>query len=329
VRDAIECPQDADHAAVQMLGGAAALAAMSPRTAPMPMDEPVSGPRRWLRSATSIFSIKDKDTKSVVGSMPTSDARAQSARKFDVPRSRSVFAKRRKSSNHTHTGDGRRDQLTAGERTRILRMLRDEGGRLADEDSQVYIATKQAVGGYDFELDDWPAPAPLPVRPDVLAKPAVVVGLAEANSARRTRRSGNIAASSRSPEPPRSGPQAPLRLDEPLIRRARPGSQVPPFRRSPSGRRPVPALFGDEPTRQVDDELLTQLRAGELSIPQAGLTPPSSPFDEPTRLVSVDPAMFESLEGITTPGDPEDQERTRAVDIRNDKSILDVDWDLD
>ena len=35
-----------------------------------------------------------------------------------------------------------------------VRMLRDEGGRLADEDSQVYIGAAPGSKNYDFELDD-------------------------------------------------------------------------------------------------------------------------------------------------------------------------------
>ena len=53
--------------------------------------------------------------------------------------------------HHGHTGHGRRDQLSAGERTRILRMLRDEGGRLADEDTgdkraEYHVDTEQVRG---------------------------------------------------------------------------------------------------------------------------------------------------------------------------------------
>ena len=42
-----------------------------------------------------------------------------------------------KTSHRRHHGQGRRDELPPRERTRILRMLRDEGGRLADEDSRM------------------------------------------------------------------------------------------------------------------------------------------------------------------------------------------------
>jgi thioredoxin reductase/ferredoxin len=386
VRNAIECPEDAARAAAQVLGGAVALAAMPPRSSqqasmPMPMGEPVSGPRKWLRSATSIFSTKgDRGDKSQIVQLPRApqaDAKAPRGKKFDAPVPLSEFAKRGKSTAHTHTGHGRRDQLTAGERTRILRMLRDEGGRLADEDSQVYIGAAPG-NAYDFELDDSPAPAPVAVRPDVPAKPAVVVGLAQAqaNSARRQKRmSAPVSAQpSRPPAPPPGPrPQAPLTLGEAPTERARNNSQPPPFRGQPSARRPVPAPFSDEPTRQVNDKLLAQLRAGEMPTQKAEHAPSGrSQFDEPTRLASVDPHVFDdmpddlatrpgedvplftsaprhlppelhteeatklqSVEGIASMeranrGQPQaDPERTRAVDIRNDKSISDVDWDLD
>jgi hypothetical protein len=151
--------------------------------------------------------------------------------------------------------------------------------------------------------------------------------------------------------------------------RAKNNSQPPPFRGPPAPKRPVPAPFSEEPTRQVNDQLLAQLRAGEL--PSA--RPPENHFDEPTRLASVDPHAFDDIpdDGVTRPGDDfqflqqaprtepgraqeshddltttanldglaavertgrglaQDPERTRTVDIRNDKSISDIDWDLD
>jgi hypothetical protein len=70
-------------------------------------------------------------------------------------------------------------------------MLRDEGGRMADEDSRVYIGSAPANVDYDFDFDDGPGPSPAMVRPDVPAKPAVVVGLAQAQAARTSqKRSG-------------------------------------------------------------------------------------------------------------------------------------------
>jgi hypothetical protein len=196
----------------------------------------------------------------------------------------------------------------------------------------------------------------------------------------------------------------------------------------PQVRRPVPVPFGEEPTRQVDDDLLTALRNAAPAKPSPKLSPaqpvqprtsqahpaqprtsqthpaqprtsqahaahprPSLPrpsavrpahHDEPTRLASMeafnrgfedpggdeltrpvddfqhkflatppatDPNLahiedhrdgdeatrISSLDGMaamerarSTHGLSND-ERTRAVNIRNDPSISDIDWDLD
>ena len=56
-------------------------------------------------------------------------------KKLEKPMPLAQFARE---SRRKHNGDGRRDELDPRERTRVLRMLRDEGGRLADEDSQLY-----------------------------------------------------------------------------------------------------------------------------------------------------------------------------------------------
>src|SRR5262245_21977747 len=63
VAAAVECPEDAQRAVAQVLGGSIGLE--PPRKVPsgplpMPMGEPVSGPRKWLRSATSIFSTRSQ-----------------------------------------------------------------------------------------------------------------------------------------------------------------------------------------------------------------------------------------------------------------------------
>ncbi|MDQ3301256.1 MAG: hypothetical protein M3619_32140, partial [Myxococcota bacterium] len=146
-------------------------------------------------------------------------------------------------------------------------------------------------------------------------------------------------------------------------------------------RRPVPPPFSDEPTRQVNDDILAELRSGQLAVPPSSSS--SSPpdrirkapphfADEPTRMANVDPRAYDEL-GLAgsphaQPGFPatapatdpmvpplEDNhdeatsiasidsiaamerarhhgtndERTRAVNIRSDPSISDIDWDLD
>ena len=113
------------------------------------------------------------------------------------------------------------------------------------------------------------------------------------------KRSGHV--QTQAPQPVgRKPPPPPMTLDS-ATSRAKNNSQPPPFRAPPSARRPVPAPFSEEPTRQVNDELLAQLRAGEL--PQA--RPSENHFDEPTRLATVDPHAFDDIpeDGATRPGD--------------------------
>jgi thioredoxin reductase/ferredoxin len=394
---AAECPEDAARAAAQVLGGSvgiepprSAVMPVPPAPLPMPMGEPVSGPRKWLRSATSIFSNR---SNSGVMPMPQPasaarpDARGQRAKKFDVPVPLSEFAKRGKSGGQSHTGHGRRDALSAGERTRILRMLRDEGGRLADEDEQGYIGGAPGNRDYDFDFDDdSPAPAPTNPRPDVPAKPAVVVGIAQAQAARNNSKRASAALahprpigqpaqppltlpSSHAmppppshavpPPPPYAGPPSPLsqpppsRAPSPSRSRqmnvsqpatptpspsrsrqmnvAPPATSTPSPSRSrqmnvappatPAPRRPVPSPFGDEPTRQVDDDLLTALRnsvpakpSPRVATPKPSLPKPlprpsgfrPAAHDDPTGMAHAALLGFDDSEGsedMTRPSD--------------------------
>jgi thioredoxin reductase/ferredoxin len=386
-----ECPEDAARAAAQVLGGSVGVepaAAAASLSLPMPMGRPVSGPRKWLRSATSIFSHRGgSQSEAAQLPPPRPDARAQRSRKFDAPVPLSEFAKRGKSNTGGHSGHGRRDSLSAGERTRILRMLRDEGGRIADEESQVYIGAAPGSLDYEFDFeDDSPALPPVAFRPDVPAKPAVVVGIAQAQAARTNARrtAERAAASAMQARPPLPSPST--SQPSPSVLAHSPPPPPPPSRsrsRSVSAvpvptRRPVPAPFNDEPTRQVDDELLSALRNAPPAkpAPRPGLPKPSTihaapndptmdvfadgdseemtlPADdlhirflspapttdpdlhlEDTRDLDESTRQLASLDGIAAMerarnhGPPND-ERTRAVNIRNDPSISDIDWDLD
>jgi hypothetical protein len=225
------------------------------------------------------------------------------------------------------------------------------------------------------------------VRPDVPAKPAVVVGLAQAQALKGRSKKPSIA-----PPPPSAPPPVPVAARPPIP------PTTPPRPRSDSRapvRRPVPAPFGDEATRQVDDDVLESLRRHEQEQAQnqmpegprkqaptflpTGKTPPRPvplpskvPFEEPTRLAaqrdsdagteidgprrflanvtpSTDPGLpggefgndeatrMANVEGIAAmerarkgaAQQPPQEERTRAVNIRSDKSISDIDWDLD
>jgi thioredoxin reductase (NADPH) len=363
----VECPEDAARAAAQILGGSTGheprrRAPVVPRAPIMPSfdPEPVSGPRKWLRSATSIFSIsKDRSgIHQINNKRPATPAPVTGKRRLDSPMPLSEFASsgpnKHGRANSQFTGHGRRDSLTAGERTRILRMLRDEGGRLADEDSQVFVGVPPSKQ-YDFDFDDEAAPPPPPVmRPDVPAKPAVVVGLAQAR--------GNKKKPGAQPQAPANVPSStrgPKRTAPPPL---------PPQAQPSRARAPLPKPF-DEPTRSVaESELLAQIR---------GHSPNNPSFDDlPTRLgenrlfddgaiddglntlvgdspkflntatvpdsrVLEDAADSEATRlahidsispGARSQNANRNDERTRAVDIRGergDRSMSDIDWDID
>jgi hypothetical protein len=139
-----------------------------------------------------------------------------------------------------------------------------------------------------------------------------------------------------------------------MSRRAQPPEPVTPVRPQ---KRTVPPVFNEEPTRQVNNEMLAQLRTMENGASARHEEPtrmapmPALHLDEPTRPAGREPPMhltgpldiednsdeatrMASLDGLAAlerarkTGTGND-ERTRAVDIRNDKSISDIDWDLD
>jgi thioredoxin reductase/ferredoxin len=324
VQRASECPEDAARAAAQVLGGSvgvapqklpAAAAAMQ-----LPMGEPVSGPRKWLRSATSIFQAAGRvltPPGGVIGRAP------QKPKKFDAPVPLSEFAKRKKTAGNPllHSGHGRRDALSAGERTRILRMLRDEGGRLADEESQVYIGAAPANRDYDFDFDDSPAPAPAPsppkaasvLRPDVPAKPAVVVGLAQAQQ-----RSKKPSKSKRDVPPPIAGggppfsppvpPPAPIAGGGPPFSPPAPGRTMAPVELPPgeldldipiASSPPPPKLMPAAPATQaplhLDEPKPVRPQHTSRSPKPRKAVPP--PFDhEPTR--PVDEQLLAQLRAL-------------------------------
>ena len=414
VARAMECPSDAARAAAQILGGSMGIApapsdAVSLST-PMGGQPVAFGPKKWLRSATSLFSNRlgtqtggvpmpmpppRADSRPVApgpAQMPGMTAMAGSAsstaagqrKKFDAPVPLSEFAMRGKAPSTGvsagHSGDGRRDQLSAGERTRILRMLRDEGGRESDEDgdSAVYIGGAPAPGSsFDFDIDDPPvAPPPpslayahSPGRPDLSAKPAVVIGLAEAQASSRARQKRSTAAGAAAPF---SAPVAPPSSSA----RARNDSRAPA-----PGRRPVPKPFTEENTREVDDEIMNALRAHDdkMAYQRAGeatrIAPaprgpaprqpaPPEPYDvfdernsqtqlengdfhkflvqspatdpigmtfddgdEHTRM--TDASSIAAMERVRQHQPALPDERTRAVRIREDGSMSEVDWDLE
>ncbi len=126
-----ECPEQAHDAAEQVFGRPVAHRPKSvsqpPVSQPPPMPQKAGVGRRFVRSASSLFGIGDENK------------RASSISEFaqEIPRER----------------PRQRDSLAEGERTRILRMLRDEGGRHADEESKL------------IHLDEMVAPSPSPSEP--------------------------------------------------------------------------------------------------------------------------------------------------------------------
>jgi thioredoxin reductase (NADPH) len=121
VADARACP-DSAAAAIALLSGQE-LPEMQPQPPQLPQMPPMppmvvaeSRSKKWLRSATNMFA-------------------SSGSNKLERPMPLSEFAKQAR----RHNGQGRRDKLDPRERTRVLRMLRDEGGRRADDDSKLYL----------------------------------------------------------------------------------------------------------------------------------------------------------------------------------------------
>jgi thioredoxin reductase (NADPH) len=393
VAHAIECPEDAARAAAQVMGQRIDQVPkpqqpqlhdqLPAHMAPELYPENLSGPKKWLRSATSIFSNRRGD--SVIGNLsdfpemdrisprpPTAPTipppppppsqplmvarppeprrepkRPENGRHLDGPVPLSEFARRGQ-----RTGNGRRDQLSAGERTRILRMLRDEGGRMADEDSQVYIGSAPGRGGHDADLDDAPAPPPS-ARGDIPARPAVVVGLAQAQASAPKRRRQEAG-------PPPPPPPASRAAPPPLPQRRGPELPRPAVAAPP----PVPA-FGEQRTRQIDPRLISAVRGPQGGASEAfdeeatRINAPmfSEPHNDATHLGPVDPRMWafeesgqhvipprqlggfeDQREEATTLGTFEHFERQRQEESREgregrregrDPRLPDVDWDLE
>lgn len=318
---ATECPHDAARAAAQILGGSTG---KEPSRRASGRTRATSGPRKWLRSATSIFSMRDRASSQADGARPA--ARSGKSKKFEAPVPLSEFAKR-----------GRRDSLSADERTRILRMLRDEGGRMADEDSSVVVPPAPA---FDLDFDGaGAAPAPAPRRVDASAaaersvNPARVVELPDVRRSRVSR------GPARESKPPPPFPQAKRSLPKPFEDPTRAVSDAELLAAVRNAPPPGLSEFDEAPTTmksldlsQLDNADAVVGRGAAPGTPKAGAGSargaagqPSPRFlhsgdsdpDEATRLASID-----SLAG------PRD-ERTRAVNIQGESSLADVDWDLD
>ncbi len=288
VPDAQECPEIASEAAAQVFGRP-----VSRRPEPAARRESTRGSskggvgRRFVRSASSLFGIGD-DSKRGMSLSDFADA---------APAER------------VH----KRDELDAGERTRILRMLRDEGGRQADEDSQVH-KVDDLFSNYEQSAQaslGRPSPGaalPLPSHVSAAAvsgepKQAVIVGLAKAASERKGR--------------PVFEPHA----EDEDERTAHLSPEEAQLLMSRSG---TPNPFGDEATSLVDfDPAKIMAQAdGEM-----GFADDSTLQEEATRVAYlVD-------EGITPTPSPVFEEESGKIDYnRNEaepRSLSEVDWDLD
>lgn len=339
VPDAGVCAEDPAVAAAMVRGEAPAARPRTAGAGPAPMHlggaselDPVSGPRKWIRSATNIFTSARKDDKEIDKPMPLSE-----------------FARR---GRRKHTGHGRRDALEPRERTRVLRMLRDEGGRIADEESQVYLIESRSEVVFDSPPPGFVQPAAPPVQPrrdeESAPKQAVIVGLARAMAeGPQQRKRRPSAPPPRPPQPPasarpkRSSPPPPLRASaaaEAPSRPARPKRPSAPPPRTKQPTRPPPSQFLEAPTVQVDSA------SSMASLLSGGRDPRDDFSDEATRAVDLDPGkMLDQIDrmeatdflsadvivsedatgaiDIDTGGflrlDDDPDESTRAVDISN------------
>jgi thioredoxin reductase (NADPH) len=142
----MDCPEQAEAAVILARDGrlpAAVQKQMEEVAASKTMmfGQPLTGPKGWLKSAKTMFT---------------------QALRLDQPMTLGEFANRAQSQTIGPSRSGRRDGLSASERTRVLRMLRDEGGRLADEDTKML-----RVG------DVAPQLVPPPAQPAPGARPSV------------------------------------------------------------------------------------------------------------------------------------------------------------
>jgi thioredoxin reductase (NADPH) len=326
VPSAAPCPEDAARAAELITGRPQAPVATSRDRDRLPsdveralatvgLDDPSAesgstGAKKWLRAATGLFT--------------------QSGKKVDQPIPLSEFAKRQRSSV------GKRDALSAGERTRVLAHAprrgrpprrrrvagvvrrpggpaRGRAGARADPGavhlgpaapSRAGPPRRGRSGARGPRAGAQPRPSHQPGAAgsgDIVAKPAVIVGLAKATAAGPRTRSGKA-------DEIELGPG--VRMKPGKAQRAAAEAE----RRPPASRPPPP--FVEEPTRQVDPPAG---RALKRPAPRAEFR------EEPTRAVGVDPRLLaESADEATRMAsfDPraimqhEDATRLHAVDAR-------------
>ena len=341
-----DCPEDAARAAQAVTGRAQAPSAPSADRLPseveralaavsMPDGGTQTGAKKWLRAATGLFST---------------------GKKVEQPIPLSEFAKRQRTG--ASGGGGRRDALSAGERTRVLRMLRDEGGRLADEESRVSYVDFSAIRSAPPSRDDTPPPRPAPrpsapppvAQDDIVAKPAVIVGLAKATAAGPRTRSGKADEIELGPgvrmKPGRASRPPPEPIVEPPAPEAvGPGAIAPMFldaktqlpevqARGPARARPPerPATPPERPGHGHERPLPGQSRpAGGRSLRRAPAGPPSDfGADIPTRAAEVDPRILAASahDPLEDTGSLEDPTRLGSGPFAADHDRTSADFDI-
>ena len=292
--------------------------------------------RKWLRSASKVFTGTGKLDRP----MPLSEF-AQQARK--------------------HSGHGRRDKLDPRERTRVLRMLRDEGGRQADEDSKIYILDKGGRMTGDAaptSRQPYGSPPPAPRRPPPpppgRSMPSVATQPDAApmfdDPVRTIPPTGRERVLGGALSHTESSPKAAVIVG--LARATERGPRTGPRRRkspSPSPRPPVVEV----PTRQIGPEqsrrLYERFEADRAAEARRQTPPPPAhdpTMDErfedgPTRQVHLgsyddlavgsEPASYRPRPPLVparpAPGGRQNEDPTRSVNL--DRGISEVDWDLD
>lgn len=329
VPGARDCPENAEDAAAQVFGRPLGKPAPQ-RTSPNKARRKSSVGQRFIRSASSLFHVRDEKAKHA------------------IPLSQFV-----QSGSQGSNGPAKRDLLEPGERTRILRMLRDEGGRQADEDSKVYRIDSALED--DAPMSSAPVPPPAPTSSSVPPPPAprsreseliatlppsiagapvqggaprqaLIVGLAKATAEAPGRRRRVRAV----PEVHEERTQH-LPLEQ--ARALGQASSVPTPAKS-SRRRRAPVM--EEPTNLIDFDPAQMMREAEGAKPPV-FSRNDTVQEEPTRTVDVNTLLSEGglhpMHGTTQdpPTDePPAEERTRVVDESYEpRSLSEVDWDID
>jgi thioredoxin reductase (NADPH) len=289
----IDCPEDAASAAALVLGQP--MPEVQPPILPVPTPLAPSGPRKWLQSATSIFSSAQHKLKTDprakarartqppplpgiaraprppapvdnlptpftgAPSMPTPLTGIQTPLIGASKESRPSFAQSGTIVRHAHSGHGRRDELSGPERTRILRMLRDDGG--GEEESGLYRVGNihmlpsagerpRPVDGRGQRLHELtPLPGPLPVAPVRPTPPARQTFTAAAVAdIDESSEQVHIGAMPDLSAPPRSTTRPPIDAMPPS---AQPAASPPPRTRPPSvARRATSSAVAPEPSAE-------------------------------------------------------------------------------